>query len=115
MVNAMSRTLKQSGVPHRGGTHGKPRHFKDVISAQVGSLPKGQGLVPQKVIPCSVIDARDLVTADTGRGKTLLGKRSLSDDKILTKEGAAVAPTSQRPLNKELQSTDANSAGRTTK
>ena len=41
MVNVISRTLKDSGVPHRGGTDGMPRHCKGVFSSQVGSLPDG--------------------------------------------------------------------------
>ena len=91
MVNAMSSTLKQSGIPHRGGTNGKPRHCKDVFSGQVGSLPEGQVRVLQKIIPDLIIDARDLVTADAGQGKSLLGKRSLSDNKMLTRGGSSGA------------------------
>ena len=63
----------------------EPRHCKGVFSAHVGSLPGGQGQVLQKIIPGLIIDARDLFTADAGQGKTLLGKRSLSDNKILTR------------------------------
>ena len=91
MVNAMSRTLKQSGIPHRGGTNGKPRNCKDVFSAHVGSLPGGQGQVLQKIIIGLIIDARDLATADAGHGKTLLGKRSLSDNKMLMRGGSSGA------------------------
>ena len=75
MVNVISNSLRLSGIPHRGGTNGKPRHCKDVFSGQVGSLPEGQVRVLQKIIPDLIIDARDLVTADAGQGKTLLGKK----------------------------------------
>ena len=91
MVDVMSRTLAASGVPHRGGNSGKPRHCKDVFSAQVGSLPDGQERVLQKIIPDTIIDARNLVTADAGCGKAILGKRSLSDNKMLTRGGSSSA------------------------
>ena len=45
----------------------------------------------QKIIPDLIIDARDLATADAGHGKTLLGKRSLSDSKMLTRGGSSGA------------------------
>ena len=91
MVNEMSRTLKQSRVPHRGGIDGKPRNCKDVFSEHVGSLPGGQERTYQKIIPDMIIDARDLVTTDAGRGKILLERRSLSDNKMLTRGSSSSA------------------------
>ena len=43
----------------------------------------------QKTIPDLIIDARDLATADAGRGEAILGKRHLSDNKMLTSVAAA--------------------------
>ena len=91
MVDTMSRTLAASGVPHRGGTDGKPRHCKDVFSAQVGSLPDGQERVLERTTPGMTIDARDLVTADAGRGEAILGKCSFPDNKMTTRGGSSSA------------------------
>ena len=113
MVNEMSRTLKQSRVPHRGGIYGRPRHCKDVFSEHVGSLPGGQGRIYQKTIPGMIIDARDLARPTQGAGRSYW-ENAASLTTRCSREGAAEAPTSLHPSNKQLQSTDANNAERTT-
>ena len=89
MVNEASKSMRESGIPHGGGISGRPRDCKGVFSAQVGHLPEGQERVLQKIIPDNIIDARDLVTADAGHGEAILGKRHLSDNKVLTRGGSS--------------------------
>ena len=50
MLNAMSKSLEDFGVPHRGEIYGKPPNCKDVFAAQVGSLPGGNERAIQAII-----------------------------------------------------------------
>ena len=119
MGSMILETLEASGVTHRGGTHGRPRHCKGVFSAQVGSprkwgaCPKGRNGFSRRAPP-----ARSPTHAVLSRPTQDAGKpyweNAASPTTGFSRELAAVAPMSQHPLNEGLQSTDANSAGRAT-
>ena len=96
VTNAISKTLRASEVPHRGGIQGKPRHCKDLWATC--AIP-GLERQLQYIIPDSVIDGRNISATNAGKGSVLVGRRSLSDTKTIARGGhsSIYANTRQEP------------------